>query len=359
MPWTRYAGYADAAYDALMENWYDSDSGRWDPPRFLNGYQGFSWWQCANALNTVINYSSLRPVGNIQSMISTAFDQNNSTNFRYDPSKPFGSQSVYDDEAWWALTWIAAYDVTGRTEYLNMAETILNDMSSQWTWECGGGIFWDTGRNYKNAIVNELFLTLAIRLYQRTNNELYLAWVLDEWNWFQKSGMQDPNTGLVNDGLDKATCTNNHGNTWTYNQGVILGGLADLYLATRDLNPLAWAWALAQAVIQPSAHTLVDANHVLTEPEYWRTPPYDDDGIQFKGIFVRNLSYLASVDPDGDHWPVYSTFIAANANSLWLNSRNDSDCFGYDWAGPFDSSDPSRQSIALDVFVAAIRLDAL
>jgi predicted alpha-1,6-mannanase (GH76 family) len=359
MSWSRYVGYADAAYQALMDGWYDSDSGRWDPPGFFNGYGGFGWWQCANALTTVINYSSLRPVGNIQNMIATAFQQNNSTNFRYDPSKPSGSQSVYDDEAWWALAWIAAYDATARREYLGMAETIFNDMSSQWTWECGGGLFWDTAHKYKNAIVNELFLTLAIRLFRRTSDARYRAWALDEWNWFQRSGMQDPNTGLINDGLDSTTCTNNHGNAWSYNQGVILGGLADLFLTTQDPAHLAAAWTIAQAVIQPSANSLVDANHVLMEPGYSGAPSYDDDAIQFKGIFARNLSYLASVDPESAHWPVYSTFLAANANSLWLNSRNENNYFGYNWAGPFDSSDPSRQSSAMDALVAAIRLDAL
>jgi predicted alpha-1,6-mannanase (GH76 family) len=359
MTWRRYAGYADAAYNALMDNWYDSGSGRWDPPGLTNLYNGFMWWHCANAWNAVINYSSLRPVANLRKMISTAFDQNNSTNFKYDPSVPFGSQSVYDDEAWWALTWIAAFDAMRVPAYLDMAETIFNDMSSQWTWHCQGGAFWDIEHTYKNAIVNELFLSLAIRLFQRTNDPRYLAWALDEWNWFQKSGMQDPNTLLINDGLDLATCTNNHEKVWTYNQGVILSGLADLFLVTKDPKPLASAFALAQAVIQHPANKLVNVNHVLMEPEYSGAPPYESDQIQFKGIFMRNLSYLASVDPDSSHWPVYSTFIAANANSLWLNSRNDSGCFGYDWAGPFDTSDPSRQSSALDVFVAAIRLDAL
>jgi len=138
-----------------------------------------------------------------------------------------------------------------------------------------------------------------------------------------------------------------------------IGQLADLFLTTKDPQPLAWAWALVRAVIQPSTHALVNSSHVLVEPGFFGAPPYDEDAIQFKGIFVRYVSYLASVDPEGDHWPIYSTFIAANANSLWLNSRNDSACFGYDWAGPFDSSDPSRQSSALDVFVAAVRLDTL
>ena len=43
---------------------------------------------------------------------------------------------------------------------------------------------------------------------------------------------------LVNDGLT-AGCANNGGTTWTYNQGVILGGLAALHELTGDRVPAA------------------------------------------------------------------------------------------------------------------------
>ncbi len=42
---------------------------------------------------------------------------------------------------------------------------------------------------------------------------------------------------LVNDGLNSSNpnaCTNNGRTTWTYNQGVILGGLVELYNADKD-----------------------------------------------------------------------------------------------------------------------------
>ena len=36
---------------------------------------------------------------------------------------------------------------------------------------------------------------------------------------------------LINDGLTSSRL-NNHGTTWTYNSGVIIGGMTDLYRAT-------------------------------------------------------------------------------------------------------------------------------
>lgn len=53
---------------------------------------------------------------------------------------------------------------------------------------------------------------------------------------------------LVNDGLDSA-CHNNHRTPWTYNQGVILGGLAALAKQTGEAKPLEAAQSIALAAI--------------------------------------------------------------------------------------------------------------
>lgn len=59
--------------------------------------------------------------------------------------------NYYDDEGWWALAWVRAFDVTGNTEYLDMAESIFADMQGGVNGTCGGGIWWSKDRRYKNA----------------------------------------------------------------------------------------------------------------------------------------------------------------------------------------------------------------
>jgi predicted alpha-1,6-mannanase (GH76 family) len=110
-------------------------------------------------------------------------------------------------------------------------------MAGQWdTTTCGGGIWWSktNGGTYKNAIANELFLSVAASLANRVADPAqkaqYLAWAHQEWQWFQATGMINPQH-LVNDGLTSTNpkaCTNNGQATWSYNQGVILGGLVEL-----------------------------------------------------------------------------------------------------------------------------------
>ncbi|RAL63324.1 hypothetical protein DID88_003749 [Monilinia fructigena] len=58
----------------------------------------------------------------------------------------------YDDEGWWALGWIQAYDVTGNSDYLTMAEDIFADMKNASTTPCskrGFGI-WANDRDSSN-----------------------------------------------------------------------------------------------------------------------------------------------------------------------------------------------------------------
>jgi len=219
-----------------------------------------------------------------------------------------------------------------------MAKTIFADMTNGWDTQCGGGLWWSKSRTYKNAIPNELFLLAAIRLHSRTPGDggtgSYFFWATNEWSWFKNGGMINANS-LVNDGLT-SSCLNNNGTTWTYNQGVIIGGLTDLYRATGDGSYLAEATSIAF-----SAMGHLSSGGVLTEP--CPTCGSSGDVVQFKGIFIRNLAMLY----DTTHASAYYTFLYNNAHSVWFNDRNTSNQFGYFWTGPYDTNDAARQSSAI------------
>jgi predicted alpha-1,6-mannanase (GH76 family) len=99
---------------------------------------------------------------------------------------------------------VAAYDLTADREYLAAAQAIFAHNRGGWDGTCGGGLRWNTDRRYKNAITNELFLTLAAQLAQRVPEDPeYRDWALRTWDWLAASGMIGPD-GLVNDGLTAA-----------------------------------------------------------------------------------------------------------------------------------------------------------
>jgi len=214
-------------------------------------------------------------------------------------------------------------------------------------------MWWSAEKKYKNAIANELFLSIAAELANRTQGEKsaeYRAWALREWNWFRSSGMIN-REHLINDGLNSShpdACVNNGKNPWTYNQGVILGGLVALSQADHNPALLDQAKAIADAALA----RLTTRHHVLIE-----TTVAGRDAPQFKGIFVRNLmalyQALPASDPDRRH---YREVVAANARSIARQDRSRHDEFGALWEGPFDSGDATRQSSALDALIAAISM---
>lgn len=207
-----------AAGMATLHGFYNDAKGLWHTT---------GWWNSANALEATVDYAARTGDTTYGNVISTTFTRNSNGDFLND---------FYDDEGWWALAWIKAYDLTGDARYLAAAQRIFDDMRGGWDEVCGGGIWWNKPHAKKNAIANELFLAVAARLHARTPGDggagSYLDWAQRTWKWFEHSGMINA-ASLINDGLTP-DCRNDGGVTWTYNQGVMLGGLVALHQATRD-----------------------------------------------------------------------------------------------------------------------------
>jgi predicted alpha-1,6-mannanase (GH76 family) len=325
-----YRARAAAATGAL-QRWYVPHTGLW---------KSTGWWNAANALTAVIRYAQHTGDGTHAQVLPTTFRRARRRHSDF-------VNMFFDDNGWWGLAWVAAFDLTGDRGYLDAARTIFARNLAGWDGVCGGGLWWNTKRTYKNAITNELFITLAAQLHERTpGDQEYLSWALRDWEWLTGRALIG-RSGLVNDGLT-ADCANNGGTAWTYNQGVILGGLAALYDITGDREYLRHGEFIADAALSG----LTDAGGILTEPCELSADGCNGDGTQFKGIFVRYLYDFHA--RSGKR--AYREFLLANADSAWDRDRNSGDQFGLRWAGPFDRADASRQSSALEVLTAAAAL---
>ena len=78
----------------------------------------------------------------------------------------------------WGLGWLKAYKAVGDERYLQRAEIIFNDIAVR-AWDtnsCLGGVAWAFNNRYKNAITNELFLSLAAELALTTGKASYVGW---------------------------------------------------------------------------------------------------------------------------------------------------------------------------------------
>jgi predicted alpha-1,6-mannanase (GH76 family)/exonuclease III len=328
----------------VLQQWYNPADGLWKTT---------SWWNAANALTALIEYSRRTGAEDYWPVIANTFDRCKEFEL-YDSS--LGRNKLirnflnpwWDDEGWWVLVWLDAYDLTGEPRYLEMARTIFEDMTLGWDGVCGGGVYWKKPNIGKHTITNELFLLAAIRLHQYSpatvRGQTYLQWAVATWRWLETHGIVN-GENLVENGLNDQ-CELQKGPFYTYNQGVILGGLVELGMVTHDPALIERARKIATAAIGK----LIYPNGILKEAA---EPQMNGDSSQFKGIFMRYLARLYATTAD----PLFAEFIRRNAEAVWEHARDPkTDQLGALWGGPFDGADAARQSSALDALNAVLAL---
>ncbi|KAH6618882.1 glycosyl hydrolase [Boeremia exigua] len=331
---TAYADYArdaESAIKLLQDKWYNAETGLWSD----------MWWQSGNIVETIARFG-IQDADFKQAaidIVSNTYDkspnQKGYNNWKND---------FYDDEGWWAMGWIASFDLTGDQKYLNTAKDLFEDMTGGWTTPCKGGIWWNKPKTSIASISNELFLAVGASLANRVSAEEkshYQDWAQMEWDWFWNSGVI--RDGLINDGVDNITCQNDGKTTFTYNQGVVLTGLSELAKAKSDGGLIAHANELAST----SMSRLSD-NGILTEPV---NHPLDEQGAMFKGPYVRGLSTLN----ENEGQQTFTDFLKKNADSALANAKNGDGVIRDRWQGGSDGSGAASHAAGIDVLVAALQ----
>lgn len=212
-----YLEHAMNATDVLNDRWYSRSNGRW---------QDF-WWNTGATLATIgdvaLVIDDFKPTASeMFSNILVAAKASNGGTFL---------DTFFDDEGWWALGWIKAYDVTNDTKYLLAAQEIFKDMLTGQNAKCGG-IWWSKDRVSNSAISNQLFLAVAASLANRVGGHQYRDVAQKQVDWLLSSGMMNDNS-TFNDGLDISTCKLT-GPVYSYNQGVILGACVEMQKLTGE-----------------------------------------------------------------------------------------------------------------------------
>lgn len=311
-----------------------------------------SWWNSAVALQTVGDYMQRTGDRRYLQHLDNTFEKDKGVfpagYLSGDPLLGNFTSRAIDDSEWWALTWIQAYDLTKNRKYLAMAVTIAEYVEDYWDDTCGGGVWWDAERTYKNAVTNGLWIRLTAELHNRIPADRHwLGRAQAGWNWLTGSGLINAD-GLVNDGLNTGTCKSNNETVWTYNQGLAIGSGLELWRATRDPRLLTTVRRLADSAMRADG---LAPNGILTESCEAPGKSCDDNQKQFKGIFQRYWMDLT----DTTHDRRYLDFQARQAASVWDNDRDAAGRLGLRWSGGSSNVfDWRTQASALSALIAAV-----
>ncbi|MBA5223920.1 glycoside hydrolase family 76 protein [Streptomyces griseoaurantiacus] len=345
--WARPApSRARAAADALMASYHVNE-----------GWWRSSWWNSAVALTAVVDFSRRTGDHEYDWAVARTFEQNRGVfpagGRSSDPIEGHFISRAVDDAGWWAIAWLDAYDLTHERRYLDEAVTIASYLHTFWdTGTCGGGIYWNRERTYKNAVTNGLYLWITAALHQRLPGDtLWGSRASTAADWYLGSGLIG-SSSLVNDGLTDA-CANNGQTVWSYNQGLAIGAFTQMWRSTGEARYLSTARRLADAALSSSRLT---REGVLTEVCDTGTSTCDDNQKQFKGVFVRHLADLA----DATRSPAYRSYLRTQADSIWTADRDPLNRLGQRWAGGTPNTpggtnvqDWRTQASALEALTAA------
>ena len=92
-----------------LQSWFEPKTGL---------YRTTGWWNSANAITTLADYTRVSDDQQFAYVFPVVLSAAQKTS-------PGFLNNFYDDEGWWALAWVGAYDVTHERGYLVMAESIF------------------------------------------------------------------------------------------------------------------------------------------------------------------------------------------------------------------------------------------
>ncbi|WP_394251246.1 glycoside hydrolase family 76 protein [Arthrobacter pityocampae] len=206
--------------------------------------------------------------------------------------------AYYDDMAWLALALQRLDAVDGRRRPRRRVRVLGNALRSAHTPDLGGGVYWNTARDYKNTPS-----TAPAALFFARAGETGRAQELLDW---LRERLFDAGNGLYLDGVkaDGRVERSLH----TYNQGTVLGAL----VAVGGSDNLRHAADLARAV----AGKVADDDGVLP------LGGAGDAGL-FTGILARYFAQALTATGDPAAAAGIRAVLGATAEAVWAGRRTD------------------------------------
>ncbi|MGO9208291.1 MAG: glycoside hydrolase family 76 protein [Candidatus Limnocylindrales bacterium] len=227
-----------------------------------------------------------------------------------------------DDIMWMVVAFLRAYELTGDTSFRTQAKWHFDRVYARArSTDFGGGLWWTTSRQEKNACVTGPSAIAASLLFQALGDRSYLSKATTLFAWLD-STLYDPASGAVYDHVCRASAggpTLTDRSTYTYNQGTFVGAADLLY---QETGRVAYYDEALAALRFTQADMTVGGGILKSEGS-------GGDGGGFKGIFVRWATRFTKVNGI----TAFNRWFDRNADAAWAH-RNRRNLTGENWSIP-------------------------
>ena len=301
---------SDAALDSFLTTFYVAGGGRGLFKRSTTGSQA-GFWQQAEMLEVAEDAYERSPAPRLMGMLTEVY---RGIVARY--GKRWTSDHYNDDIMWMVIADLRAYEITGNVTFRDQAKWHFDKVYARaWSRDLGGGLWWTTARDSKNACVNGPAVIAAVGLYDALHAASYLRKAKGLYHW-ERNTLFDRASGSVADRAfrDDGAVAKDDTN-YTYNQGTFIGAAGLLYAATHN-----------RVYYHDAFKALGYTKTHLTMNGVLRSEGSGRDGGGFKGIFAR---WAAKFTRD-NHITGYDQWFHSNAEAAWSH-RNGAQTMGEDW----------------------------
>ncbi|PBP24109.1 glycoside hydrolase family 76 protein [Diplocarpon rosae] len=357
---------ASSAINALG-NFYSKERLQWT---------NISSWVAANVYNDIMDFDLFAN--------TKQYEETYGASLRTVATSPDAQKAVQsvnefnDDQLWWCLAMIRAYQNYGHKELLDQSIKQWKDIgadaqvfkSDQGTTVTKGGIkrdmpipadcdvdgavYWSSETHSAlNAISTSLYAQVGAWLWAITQDQAFRGPTDSALGWLQRR-MLDSKTGIMAvDALVPDGCELKPG-ALTYNTGVYIGALTSMYMSSRDTKYLDAATLSATSTANGAFGNNYDANLVITEESELVERK---DAVQWRDALFRNMAdfYItigaAGAISDGLKSNI-KAFFQANYDRVQQQARF-GDLYAANWWGKLNTGSDWGTGSVLGLLVGA------
>jgi len=362
------ANYASVATSAItaLDGFYMKDSFRW---------KNIGGWIAANVYNDIMDFDLWSKTKKYESTYGASLltiATSTAAQKTADSTNDFN-----DDQLWWCLAMIRAYQNYGHKELLDQsikqwraisanAQIFKSDQGTKVSkggidrdtaipadCDIDGAVYWaSAGDSGLNAISTSLFAQVGAWLLAITGDASFRGPTDSAINWLQRM-MLDKKTGIMNiDALTAGGCTKHLGSL-TYNTGTYIGALTSLYMTTGDAKYLDAATLSVTSSVTGSFGNnpalVIDQQADLTA---------NGDGVQWRDVLFRNLAdFYTTIGSRGkvsdDLKGKIAAFFKANYDQIQSKARF-GDLYSANWYGKLNAGSDWGTGSVLANFIGSM-----